>query len=219
MVQSGGNALDNKVIDSDGMHGWRQSFEEERQVIQGLLLDRALRDKKSAGRMNIVFVIIIVVILKGIFGFKQYMQILVDKRDNLLVIASAVMLLVAIVLVYQLGKNVYISLKDKPEDEYIKAIRNEVFTVLDVEIVRELQSHDGIDGVDGHYVKVKDMQGNICEKDYEIKFVNSYNGKDAVLVKVTPLNWKKARELVFPKKSSSEATWEKGLKLYQKYMK
>lgn len=211
--------MDNKVVKIENMQGWRKSSGEELQMIQGLLLDQTLREGKATRKIDFISGFSIILVIAGIVKLGKGVPAVVEKRNYLAIAVLGMFIIAAIALIYQLGKNLFNHLKYKPVKGYIRAVKNGDFRVLDVEIAKAVQAHDGFEGVDGHYVKVQDMHGNTCDREFIIKFVNSYNGKEAILVEIVSKSVEKPYLLVLPKKNTSISTWEKGLKLYQKYMK
>jgi len=220
----GGLALDNKKerkVSAKQLQGWRKPENDEMCVIQGILIDIAKGEVNTNKLGNIgAFFLVIVSVVGALKIFESISNVIVGSG----LFIAVVCLLTGIGLLfvaYYFAKMIYWDITNKPVKTYLNAVKSGSFHIIDVEIIEKIKTQNVNGNLDGHFVKVKDSYGNKCNEILRIRFVNEYYGKDAILVDVISekVSKKVSRLIVLPKKHASISTWEKGLKLYQKYMK
>ena len=224
MELSGGRVLDKKVDKIEALDGWRKPYIEEKQIIQGVLLDNVSGEKKTLRMVNFYSILFCLVGLAAAGKFFGFARIAIADKEYFSTVILSAIIIGCLAISYNFGKMFYIYMVEKPVKAFEEAIKQGHLRVLDVEIAEQIKSQNVRGNLDGHYVRVKDMQGTICNEILPITFVNSYEGKGAILIDVLLAVSEKAqkkitRTIVLPTRSASKQTWEKGLKLYQKYMK
>lgn len=224
MELNGGLVLDKKIEKIDELVGWREAFNEEKKIIQGILLDTVSGENKTLRMVKFYLILFTLAGVAGAGKFFEFAKIAIAGKDYMSTVILGVIIFGCLALSYHLGKMLFIYIVEKPVKVFEEAIRQGHFRVMDVEIVEEIKNQNVRDNLDGHYVRVRDMQGIVCNEILRIRFANNYKGREAILVEVLLNVSEKAqkkitRTIVLPTKSSSKYTWEKGLKLYQKYMK
>lgn len=206
--------------------GWRKASDEELQVIQGMLLDlakgRMHTDKMSGVASGIGLFFCIAVIYKMCSFLPQMFQ----TGDISLILAMLVATVMVLFFTWNFGLVFYEAFFMNAYKIFYEMVKKGEFRVLDVEIAEVLKMHNVRGNADHHYVKVKDTNGNICDDSVELRYVKSYQKGNAILIDVelvgmTEHKTKKplSKRVALPCKAESEYTWEKGLKLYQRYMK
>lgn len=220
----GGLVLDNKneiKVSAKQLQGWRNPEKDEMCVIQGILIDIAKGEANTNKLGNIgAFFIVMVSIVGALKIIKSINNVIMESGlfiATLCLLTGIGLLFVA----YYFAKMIYWDVTNKPVKMYLNAVESGSFRIIDVEIIEKLKTQNVNGNLDGHFVKVQDCYGNKCNEILRMRFVNEYSGKDAILVDVISerVSKKVSRLIVLPKKHASISTWEKGLKLYQKYMK
>lgn len=207
------------------LQGWRKSSGEELQVIQGLLLDLAkgrMHTEKMSGVVSGTGFFFCIAIIYEMCSFLPQMFQMGDISFILAMLVAAVMVLF---FTWNFGLAFYEVFFRNTYKIFCEKVKKGEFRVLDVEIAEGLKMHNVRGNADHHYVKVKDMNGNIWDESVELKYVKNYQKGQAVLIVVelaglTDSKTKKTvtKSVVIPCKQESADTWEKGLKLYHKYM-
>lgn len=196
---------------------WRSSYGEEQKMLQGFLLEDAKYETKNVWKENIlgfIMIFIAVTITKPLFEFLQPVIIAKD------IIALCIIGFMAFGIWYVAIRCMLTSIRNVKTNwvkQYYKTIVNNEFRVQDITIVEARHLYRLRNNLGGTVVKIKDLLGNVSEKEYVFKYWDTYQIGAGLFVEV-PMGDGDIKQIVYPCKGESPSTWDKGLKLYAKYM-